>query len=159
MNSRITLYMTLAVVLGIIIILGINIADAFGITPSKYISPNEVRGSAIEHHNTLYTLNFNQQNTLIEALNQSVPISVKEQELRKEATSFDFDKIIIYRFDAPDIEIYPIAFVSKGYSVQSQNLLNQPHFIYSAPIWNPQGLMENVSLIDLKALFAETYDH
>ena len=64
---------------------------------------NQVQGMAVEFNEQPYTLNFEQQKKIIAILNQAIPIddhSAKEP--------FDYDKLIVYRFDEPFLEIFPI---------------------------------------------------
>src|SRR4051812_45576271 len=99
MSSRITLYMTLAVIAGFGVIMLMNAITMLGIAPAKYISPSEVRGMAVQHDKLLYTLNFEQQNALVEIFNRSIPISKADVESRKNEApkASGISKIIIYR--------------------------------------------------------------
>ncbi len=58
----------------------------------ELLSYNEVRGMAVEIHSILYTLNFEQQNRMVAAINHNDPIK---------------NKLIIYRFNHPDWVIEP----------------------------------------------------
>ncbi len=58
----------------------------------EILSYNDVRGMAIERQGLLYTLNFEQQNRMVAAINQNDAIQ---------------DKLIIYRFNHPDWVIEP----------------------------------------------------
>ncbi len=60
----------------------------------KVVSRNDVRGIDVEHTGELWTLNFDQQNQLITILNNNP--------YNHEANG---DRIIIYRFNAPDLVI------------------------------------------------------
>lgn len=113
--------------------------------PSRdiFLKNNDVRGAAVEYHQKLYTLNFEQQNELVDIINRSLKIAdlpeIDEKPL--------IDKIIIYQFnDKPDIIINPIGYKSDD-------------LIYSAPqLYKPGYLME-ISEGGLKELLSETYDH
>ena len=48
-GTKITFYMTLAVLAGFATILIMNAAALLGVIPSRYISPNDVRGIAVRH--------------------------------------------------------------------------------------------------------------
>lgn len=156
MRPRITLIMTLAVLGGFAAILLMNMAALFGIIPSRYISPNDVRGIAVEHNQLLYTLNFDQQNAILDIFNRSIPVSKQEVEARK-VQAVDpprVSKIIIYRFNEPDIEITPIAYVAKSTSVIDSN----HNLVFSAPLWNPKGYMEESASDEIEKLLKSTYD-
>lgn len=72
------------------------------------IPPLEVRGSAVIHKQIPYTLNFEQQNLVKDALLKSQ--KVKKEDYPEIKGPFDFDKIVIYRFNAPDVAITPIQY-------------------------------------------------
>ncbi len=110
--------------------------------PSTFISAENVRGMAIEHHGLLYTLNYEQQNQTLDILNLAKPFheeSIPRQDL-------DFEKIVIYRFHGDDIEIKPIAW------------LNQ-ELAFSSPSWNGGTVLQEKSSGLLQTLLSETYDH
>lgn len=160
MSNRILLYMTLAVVAGFAIIILMNVITLFGFSQAKYISPGDVRGMAVEHKKKLYTLSFEQQNACIDIFNRSIPISHAEAESRIKAVPEvpDIQKIIIYRFNAPDIEIQPIAYVTKTYSQDGRNPAEHLNLVFSAPIWNPSGLMEEATQDQIQEILFKTYD-
>lgn len=139
--------MTLIVIAGILVILGMNMFSAFDFSPTKYISPNDVRGSAIQYNQKLYTLNFEQQNNLLGIFNSStvIPEASIANGMKPE-----FDKIILYRFNAPDVSITPIQFLKKG---------DQHVFIYSAPTWNASGWLQATGPENFQNFFSQTYDH
>ncbi len=58
----------------------------------EILSYNHVRGMAVERQGQLYTLNFEQQNHMVAAINQNDAIP---------------EKLIIYRFNQPDWIIEP----------------------------------------------------
>lgn len=144
MNSKSLTYMTTIVVIGALIILALNVLPYLGFEANeKYLPYNDVKGMAIEHQNKLYTLNFDQQKELIGILNSSQPI--EKSSVLPNGEKPDFEKIVIYRFNKPDIEIAPIAY---------QN----GHLIFSAPAWNSKGYMIDNSQSSVKALSQQAYD-
>lgn len=160
MKNRITLVMTIAVLAGFAVILLMNVAALFGIVPARYISPNDVRGIAVEHHNQLFTLNFKQQNALIKAFNHLIPITYEELKTREpiQPDSLEIKKIIIYRFNAPDIEITPVAFINKSNSVTSTDPYDTLSLVFSIPSWNSKGLLEESVNDSLYKTLSATYD-
>jgi hypothetical protein len=79
----------------------INLTPLFLTIPTHpFISYNEVSGIAIEKENILYTLNFDQQNNMLKYLNDNQSSLVSKQ------PPLDFEKMIIYRFNQPEIIIH-----------------------------------------------------
>ena len=77
------------------------------VTPEKvFITSGQVRGMAVSKDSTLYTLNFEQQEMMIDFLNQLEPVESASGE------TSPFEKIIIYRFDRPNIEVKTVAIVN-----------------------------------------------
>lgn len=79
----------------------------------KLLSYNDVNGIVIEKNSLLYTLNFQQQNELIDFLNHAAlndpPILSESPD--QSVVKPSYTKIAVYRFDGPDIEISPIAYI------------------------------------------------
>lgn len=152
--------MTTAVIGAFAIIMLMNMAALIGFVPSRYISPNDVRGIAVQHDNLLYTLNFEQQNTLVDIFNRAIPITKEAAETRKakEAPSSDVQKIVIYRFNAPDIEITPVSFVSKSQSAVQAQDKQRLNLVFLAPLWNDKGFLEESVGDELHKFLSTTYD-
>lgn len=145
MSNRLLISMTLLVLLGMAILLGLNLTAIFsGNRPSNaYLDPNKVRGIAVRHNQLLYTLNFSQQNEVINFINRSNPIA---EIIPGKRQNPNVDKIIIYQFGgAEDLIITPIAYVNNN-------------LIYSTPQWNPNGYLMDVSEGKLQKLLSQTYD-
>lgn len=151
MNSRNVFFMTFAVIIGIVVILAMNIVSALGIHKSKYLSPNDVRGIAIEHKGLPYTLNFEQQNAIVELLNHSKPISKEIPKTEKSLAQPNFEKIIIYRFHAADIEIHPIAYSLKKDKGDA--------LVFSSPELYSKGFLQESVPDDFKKFISKTFDH
>lgn len=146
MNQRILYWLTALVIVGMLILLSINLTSILKGEPDNqtYLKFNNVRGMAVGYQKLLYTLNFKQQNAVINILNRAVQIvNFKQEESQKP----DIDKIIVYQFAGqPEITIQPIAYVN-------QNL------VFSAPDWEPNQYFMELSSGNLKQLLSETYDH
>lgn len=158
-GSRIPLYLILAVLVGFAIILGLNGMSRLGVIPSKYISPNDVRGIAVMHDDKLYTLNFEQQKQLIDIFNRSIPVGKELVETRKVDVpdAPKIQKIIVYRFNASDLEMIPVAYVSKSSSLLDKTGTTKISLVYSVPEWNQNGLMEESTSDELNKLLSTTY--
>jgi len=154
MNRRTTSVMVIAVLCGFSVIILMNIASLFGFIPSKYIAPNDVRGMAVEHNGLLYTLNFQQQNHLVEIFNRSNPISGPDLSKRKitPQNAPDVKKIIIYRFNAPDIEITPVAYTSR------KETPNHAALVFTSSEWNHGGYLEESIPEQSNEVLLTTYD-
>lgn len=151
--------MTLAVLGGFATILLMNAAALLGVLPYKYISPNDVRGIAVEHNNKLYTLSFAQQQELVDILNRSIPVGEELVKARKITVENppQVQKIIVYRFNAPDLEIVPVAYISKTHSIVQKNNAEKYSLVYSVPEWNTNGLLEEATSDELAKLLSSTY--
>jgi hypothetical protein len=158
-GTGITYLMTFAVLAGFAVILLMNAAAFLGVVPSRHISPNDVRGIAVEHNNKLYTLNFAQQNELVDIFNRSIPVGKELVDKRKITIDNppEVEKIIIYRFNAPDLEAIPVAYVSKTSSALQNPDAAKISLVYSVPEWNANGLLEESTNDQLNKLLSSTY--
>lgn len=161
MSSRNTLFMILAVVVGFAIIILMNIASMLNLSKAKYISSSEVRGIAVQHNQLLYTLNFEQQNAMVDIFNRAIPVSKESLADRMKLLSDnpEVQKIIIYRFDAPEIQIVPVGLVYKTLSRGEKESIENQSLVFSAPAWNENGLMEEATVDNLWNFLSKTYDH
>lgn len=145
-SNRFLVFMTALVLLGMGVLFVINFNSILGGKPigQTYLEYNDVRGIAIKHKDSLYTLNFSQQNQLIDFINQSIKI----QDYEKQSISKpDFQQIIIYLFNGkPDLILEPVGYMNEN-------------LIYTNKEWNPSGYMRDVSAGSLKRFLSETYDH
>jgi hypothetical protein len=159
-GTKITLVMTTAVLAAFGIIMLMNMAALIGFVPSRYLSPNDVRGIAVEHNDMLYTLNFDQQNTLVDIFNRAIPVTKESAETRKvkDAPPSEVKKIVIYRFNAPDIEIIPVSFVSKSQSAVQAQDKQRLNLVFLAPLWNNKGFLEESVGDELHKFLSTTYD-
>ena len=159
-KTNITLIMTAAVLAGFAIILFMNVAALLGVVPSRYITPNDVRGMAVEHNHLLYTLNFEQQNALIDIFNRAIPVGkdlVDKRKVKMKNTP-DIQKIIVYLFNAPDIEIIPVAYVSQTTTTPTTDEQLHGNLVFSVPAWNQNGLLEEAITDEAQKILLTTYD-
>lgn len=160
MNTRTTAIMTVAVLAGFAVILLMNTVSFFGVEAYKYLSPNMIRGIAVQHNELLYTLNFDQQNRFIGIINRSIPITQAMLEKRKASGQADqeIQRVIIYQFNAPDLEVKPVAYVNKLNSAPGQDDRSPLAMAFTVQELAPSGLLEETTPGELKQLFSETYD-
>jgi hypothetical protein len=143
MDNRTLSYLLFVVVAVMAIMVFLNFLGFWETSfPEKYISKNDVRGIDVEHKGKLWTLNFDQQNELINALNASIVTNENVVPVKMEV-----DKIIIYQFNKRDIIITPL------------NVINGK-LVFQAPEWTPQGnyLME-IKTGGIQYILSQTYDH
>jgi len=145
MNNRTLVYLTGFVILGMLVLLGLNMTSILTGQPTNqtYLQYNNVRGMAVIHDKIPYTLNFSQQNEIIDIINRSVRVvGVKPGKRQKP----DIEKLIVYQFDGkPDLVIEPIAYVD-------QNL------VFSVPEWQTNSYLMELSEGGLHHLLSKTYD-
>lgn len=108
-------------------------------TAEKYLSPYEVRGIAVISQEKPYTLNFEQQNQVMEILNRAIPVGHVGNAERKKPP---FEKVVIYRFDKPEVELVPEA-------------MNEDSIVFKVKEWNPEGYVSELSDGDLLHLLTE----
>lgn len=147
MKNRTLFFLTALVLLGMFTLLALNINSILTGVPKNqtYLKYNDVEGMAASHKNILYTLNFKQQNRLIDIFNRSV--RVFEDQIG-EGTKPEVEKIIVTLFGqkAP-VEITLIRLLS-----DSGNL------IFSAPQWDADSYFMELSRGEMQSLLSQTYD-
>jgi hypothetical protein len=104
----------------------------------RFIKPGEVKGISVFHGEKEFAANSRQQNDIISILNQSVRLK-PDMVQKDEKQQIAYSKIVIYRFDQPEIVITPIEVVK-----------NQ--LIFSCPEWYPEGYMREVGPGNLNAI-------
>lgn len=145
MSNRTLAFLTALVILSMMILLALNLTDLLtGQPPNQtYLKYNHVRGMAISHNQMFYTLNFKQQNTVIDILNRAVPITEIKPGKRQPP---NIDKLVIFQFlGKPDIELTAITYIDQD-------------LIFSVPQWVPNGYLLELSEGDLQKLLSQTYD-
>jgi hypothetical protein len=146
MSNRTLLFLTALVLIGMITLFALNMQSILTGQPDDqtYLKYNHVRGAAVSHNEMLYTLNFDQQNELIDILNRSVRVVGVKPGKRKKP---EVEQIIVYQFnDQPDLIIKPVAYVDNN-------------LVFSAPAWNPDGYLMEISDGRLHQLLSQSYDN
>lgn len=141
MHQRTFLGALIVVVICVAILLVSNLTVIFSGNDKIPMIPREdVKGVAIEYKKNLYTLSFDQQNRFLELVNYSS--KAKESDKKLVQQKVDFQKLLVYRFKNPTLEITPIAYVN-----------DQLLFILSGNVYKEENPGQ------LKALLSQTYDH
>lgn len=102
------------------------------------LNPKEVEGSSVTENQKTYTLNFEQQNTLIKWINQSESFSGNMDSFQPTS----IEKITFHIFNQPDIDLYPSGLIE-----------NQ--FLFFSPSWKDKGQMVEPSKGVLKQILTE----
>jgi hypothetical protein len=145
-SNKMIAYLTALVLVAMGVLFILNIEKILhGQTGSEiYLKYNDVAGIGVKHKGLTYTLNFDQQNKMVELLNHSLKVTLIDSGNRQTP---DIEQIVIYRLEgkAP-LTLLPVAYVDE-------------QLIYSNEEWNAGGYLKDVSNGSLKKLLAETYDH
>ena len=145
MNSRTNTFLLTVVIVCIGIIFVLNFFGLYWDTgPKRFLTPTDVRGMAVEHNGKLFTLNFDQQNHVVAVLNQAVKVG-SEKYFEAEDVDFGYERLLIYRFEEPDLEMTPLAFINQ-------------QLLFRLPEWNPNGLIRETGPGELDYLLSQTYD-
>lgn len=142
MNNNTIIGMTALVVIGILVLMVLHILPISSDNNQKMLRNGETRGMAVVHDGLPFTLNFEQQQTAIDALNSSVYVK-KEGYPAKD--TLNIQKIVVYRFNAPDLELTPIQFV-------------EDNLVYDAPALNSEYYFLELSGGDLKKMLTNAFD-
>lgn len=122
----------------------LNLVSIFWLEkPETFLHYNDVRGMAVVHANLPYTLNFEQQNQVIDLINRALPVG--PHFLSNKGSPPDFEKLIIYRFKTSDLELHPVAYVDD-------------HLVFSVPEWDTGRYLQEVSQGSMHHLLSQTYD-
>jgi hypothetical protein len=141
MNNRPLVYLVSVTCLIAFLLAAITmLAPKPGSTKSEFIGYNDVRGSAIVHNGQPFTLNFEQQNSLISSVN-----SATNDTSTKTDSSLPYGPIIIYAFDLPNIEIAALGYADND-------------LVFSTPSWNEGKPLREHSGGELKVLLKNAYD-
>jgi hypothetical protein len=146
MSNRTLVFLTTLVILGMLVLLSLNLTNILvDQAPNQtYLKYNNVRGMEVFHNQMPYTLNFKQQNSIIDILNLAVPINEIPQGKRQIP---NFGKLVIYQFqEGPEIVLTPITYDA------NKNL------IFSAPTWVSDGYLKEISEGEFQKLLSQTYD-
>lgn len=145
MSNKTTTILLAIVIASMAMLFVFNISGLYVKTePEKFISRNQISGMAVEHNGKQYTLNFEQQNQVVSILNRSIKVGL-EGYLTGDEASFDYDYLIIFRFNEGEIKIKPVSFANR-------------QLIFQAPEFNPDGLLREIGPGKLNRLLSETYD-
>ena len=147
MTPRTQIWMTALVLISIGALFALKLTEIFSFSlaapPQTYLDHNDVRGVAVVYRELPYTLNFEQQNSLIDLINRSTPV---KEASKQEHTKPDITKIIVYRFgDTPDVLITPLTNVGNN-------------LVFSAPQLYSDGALTDLSQGKLRELLSKTHD-
>lgn len=143
MSNRTIFFLTAIVLVAMGVLLTLNLPDVLeGLPYEPYLKLPKIRNIEVVHKGKSYTLSFQQQKEMVSYINRSAAVDkIKEGEKSEP----DFEKIVIYLFHDPDIELHPVVYVDED-------------LIYSAPMWNPNGYMLDLSDGEMKKLIRQAYN-
>lgn len=75
------------------------------------LNRSDIRGMAIDKNDKIFTLNQIQQNEAVTYINRMRPVNKNDYPTKG---SFQFSKLIVYRFNKSDVVLIPIAFHDKN---------------------------------------------
>ena len=97
----------------ILVLFGVNLITRMSPTSSDGANANsltldraDVKGMAIEKEGKVFTLNQRQTESAVSFINRMSPVDKNDYSKKGD---FDFTKLMIYRFNKPDITLVPIA--------------------------------------------------
>lgn len=106
-----------------------------------FVNSEEVKGSAIQHKSSIYTLNFEQQNALIELLNRGKIVRAnRSQQVNPEITA-----ILIYLFNQDS----PLALTP----------MTNDYSLFAISDWGGERFLAAYEPKSLQLLLSSTYDH
>lgn len=122
--------MTALVLLGVGTLMMLNYAPKISMTSPDAtaggLPPLEVRGMAIVHDGKPFTLNFDQQKLANDALAKAVKVKKSDYSKNKD---LNFDKIVVYRFSAPDVEVIPVQYSEKNLVFEVPSIDKETYFM------------------------------
>lgn len=142
MNSRSLLYMTIAVVAAVVVIIVLNLVNAFKpANEDAYVQRTSVRTIAVVHNQKPYILNFEQQNQMIEFLNASRPTDIKKVDQKA-----DFENMVLTLFNGKEITVTPVGY-DKDYGL-----------VFTVEEWDANSNLKDPSKGQMKKLIGQAHD-
>lgn len=105
MKNSFLIALIIAVVAGIALLFVMQFSSYFD-TGHQRFTYSDIRGAAVYYKDKPYTLNFDQEAELLEAVNRTVPIVSASFEFPGKST-LPLSKIAIYLFNGNTIELFP----------------------------------------------------
>lgn len=144
MDNRTIMLMTIAVLVGVALLLMLNVTRLFhAVDTGQYLSRVEIRGITLVKDKKDYALSYDQQSKLVALINKA--IMVKKAEIAQPGTPPNFDKIVIMRFNQPDLTILPVKYIGED-------------LVFAEPSLNPNGWLKDTSHGELKTLITQVGD-
>lgn len=106
-----------------------------------YLKAANIKAVEVVSKGTPHPLTFDQQNRFVEVINQAVHTGM-ENDLKVVKSSFDYEKIVIYQFEGPEIIATPYGLVNT-------------QLLMTIPEWNPDGLIRETGPGELNKLFSD----
>lgn len=144
MTNTTLIGMTSLVLVAIGTLLAINFFPKASLEVTEQgLPPLEVRGAAVVYKGVPFTLNFEQQQLATNAILRAEKVEKsKYPEIKR---PLNFEKMILYRFNASDLEIFPIQY-------------DETNLVFSAPDLNKDYYFIELSGGALKNMIDSSYD-
>lgn len=144
MSNRTLTYLIILIIACVGVVFALNFSRLYiEKEPLDYIDRNYVRGMELVVDGVPYTLNFEQQNNAVTLLNNAIKVGY-EALFNEEEGSIGFEKILIYRFDAPPITVTPIAYINDT-------------LLFKVPEWQPNGFLNDTQPGAFKTLIKSAH--
>lgn len=135
--DRTTIFMIIAVIVAVIVLLTVNVTTMVKSPRVELkLDTGGIQHVEVSKEDQKVNLNIDQQKIIIPILKQALPVENKEE--IKDKTPANFEKLVIYRENAPEIVITPVGYVG-------------PDLIFTTPEWNKNELLREMSHGVLKA--------
>lgn len=155
MNSRVMIYLIIAVIACIAVLIGMNVAGAFGLMPAKYVTPNEVKGVSIEHNDKMYTLNFEQQRKVVDILNRTIKVNPEEAQKVNHTLPIEVTKIVLYKFNGDDVNVQIVGYIGNDSKNPTDRIVTM---VFSIPQWNKSSLLEESFPNEMLKVLSTSFD-
>jgi len=144
MSTRLINALAILAIVGILALFASHFIPMVWTGPKqKFVESNDVNGIDVSQRTLLWTLNFKQQNEVLNRINQSMMI--KKSDFEPTQDKFPFDSITIHRFKDKDIILKPIGKKNKN-------------IVFSVPQLNNDSYLQDVSEGALQSFLETTYD-
>lgn len=140
MDNRTITFMTVAVIVCVGLLLGINLLTIVRNPSPAPIDSSSVIKIAVVSNKQEHVFTPVQQNFILTLLKQSQPAD--KNATAGKGTPPDFEKLILYRDNAPNIEITPISYIGSD-------------LLFSTPDWNSGAPLQDTSHGVLKGILSQ----
>lgn len=143
MDNRLITFMIVAVAVCVGLLLANNFFTVFRNPVATTINTEDITKIGITHDKKEYFYTSQQQTFLMTLFKQAKAVDPATV-AKEQGTPPDFEKVTIYRENGPNVEITPKMYIGND-------------LLFSAPAWNPDGLLQDTSHGVLKAFLSQPF--